>query len=271
MKFLYGTAWKKDDTQRLVELALASGFRAIDTANQLKHYYEEGVGLAVQKFLTDGTLQRQDLFLQSKYTYLAGQDHRLPYDPQADFPTQVRQSLSSSLKHLHTDYLDSYLLHGPSTGLGLNDCDFEVWRTMESFYDSREVRAIGVSNVNEDQLRLLLESCRIKPSFVQNRCFARTRWDFGIRKLCREHGIVYQGFSLLTANAHELQRNETFHIARRLNATLAQVVFCFCEQIGILPLTGTTDAAHMREDLSSDNFKLTADEIQLIENIADLS
>ncbi|HUK39458.1 MAG TPA: hypothetical protein VLX11_00390, partial [Candidatus Acidoferrales bacterium] len=45
--FMYGTAWKKDATKQLVELAVASGFRAIDTANQLIHYNEALVGEAL--------------------------------------------------------------------------------------------------------------------------------------------------------------------------------------------------------------------------------
>ena len=63
------------------------------------------------------TVRREDLFLQTKFTYAGGQDHRLPYDPRADPATQVRQSFASSLEHLGTIYLDSYLLHGPSTPL----------------------------------------------------------------------------------------------------------------------------------------------------------
>ena len=42
--FLYGTAWKEDRTAELTELALRSGFRGIDTANQRRHYFEVGVG-----------------------------------------------------------------------------------------------------------------------------------------------------------------------------------------------------------------------------------
>ena len=82
---MYGTAWKEERTESLVRQALAAGFTAIDTANQRKHYHEAGVGAA----LAASGMARGDLFLQTKFTYVRGQDHRLPYDPKADIGTQV--------------------------------------------------------------------------------------------------------------------------------------------------------------------------------------
>jgi aryl-alcohol dehydrogenase-like predicted oxidoreductase len=99
--FIYGTA---DQTARLVELAIDSGFTAIDTANQLIHYQEALVGEALLALAKKG-VKRESLFLQTKFTSVAGQDHRTPYDQSADLPTQVQQSFESSLKHLHTNYM----------------------------------------------------------------------------------------------------------------------------------------------------------------------
>lgn len=87
--FIYGTAWKEERTAALTELALRSGFRAIDTANQRKHYFEAGVGQALAAAYRAGTVARADLFLQTKFTYRGGQDHRLPYDPAASLSRQV--------------------------------------------------------------------------------------------------------------------------------------------------------------------------------------
>ncbi len=81
--FLYGTAWKELETQRLTRLSLRQGFRGIDTANQRRHYDEAAVGRAVSAAVEDGLLARSDLFLQTKFTFRRGQDHRLPYDPRA--------------------------------------------------------------------------------------------------------------------------------------------------------------------------------------------
>src|ERR1700756_2219091 len=112
--FLYGTAWKEGDTQHLTQLALQQGFRGIDTANQRRHYHEAAVGQAIAASIQRGLLTRNELFLQTKFTFRRGQDHRLPYDPQATIPIQVEQSFTSSLEHLGTKVIDSYLLHGPT-------------------------------------------------------------------------------------------------------------------------------------------------------------
>lgn len=266
--FFYGTAWKEERTEALVLAAIEAGFRAVDTANQRRHYYEEGVGHALSKVLGEGRLKRGELFLQSKFTFAASQDHRLPYDPDADYATQVEQSFSSTLKHLGTDYLDSYILHGPSLGQGLAEADREVWRAMERLCKAGSVRLIGVSNISEDQLRLLIEFAEIKPAFVQNRCFARTQWDSEVRKQCRDHGIVYQGFSLLTANVSELNRPIMDQVTKRHGCTKAQAVFRFALQLGMIPLAGTSDPEHMKQDLSVYDFVFNADEISMMENIA---
>src|ERR1044071_8771226 len=82
-RFFYGTAWKEDATQRLTELALRQGFRGIDTANQRRHYHEAAVGKAIAAAVQHGALTRNEIFVQTKFTFMEGQDHRLPYDPAA--------------------------------------------------------------------------------------------------------------------------------------------------------------------------------------------
>lgn len=265
--FLYGTAWKEDETERLTRLAIEAGFRGIDTANQRRHYLEAGVGSAVARAIADGVVTRADLFLQTKFTYADGHDHRLPYDPNAAPADQVRQSFASSLEHLQVESIDSYVLHGPSRHRGLGPVDHEVWRAMEELHGEGKTRHLGISNVALDQLQELLSRATVHPAFVQNRCFARLAWDRQIRAFCRDHDIAYQGFSLLTANVKELQQAAFGRIVDRLKRTPAQIVFRFARQIGMLPLTGTTDPDHMREDLDIDDFELTGDEMQAIGTI----
>lgn len=264
--FMYGTAWKKEATTSLVLSAVESGFRAIDTANQLIHYEEALVGDAVG-LLAERGIPRGDLFLQTKFTPLNGQDHRTPYDPRADLTTQVRQSFESSLGHLRTDYVDSYVLHGPYARRGLGPEDWEVWAAIEALYDSGRTRMIGISNVTAEQLELLCARARHKPMVVQNRCYAAFGWDRAVRELCRSHGIVYQAFSLLTANREVWTDADVRAIASRHGVGVAQVVFRFAMQVGMLPLTGTTDLAHMREDLQAERVTLSSDELHRIETI----
>ncbi|HEY6559084.1 MAG TPA: aldo/keto reductase [Polyangiaceae bacterium] len=256
---IYGTAWKEERTAELTQLALEAGFSAIDTANQRKHYFEAAVGEAVAQ----SGMARSELFLQSKFTYARGQDHRLPYDPKAPFAEQVRQSFASSLEHLRTDYLDSYVLHGPASRSLLVGADWEVWSAMEDLQRANKVRLLGVSNVELEQLRGLCEKAR--PAFVQNRCYASHGWDREVRAFCRDNDVVYQGFSLLTANRAQLAAPPVTRAAVRTGRTAAQVIFAFARQLGMIPLTGTSDPRHMQQDLEA--FELRDEEVAAIERI----
>jgi diketogulonate reductase-like aldo/keto reductase len=266
-EFLYGTAWKEDRTPALTELALRMGFRGIDTANQRRHYVEAGVGEGLAAAYRAGLVKREDLFLQTKYTFQPGQDDRLPYDPEADFSTQVAQSLASSLEHLGTSYVDSYVLHGPASGYGWTDVDAEVWTAMLKERDAGRTRLVGVSNVGLHHLQQMAATKTEMPAFVQNRCFARRGWDREIRAFCKKHNITYQGFSLLTANPEVLHHPSVTSLAAREKVTPAQVVFRFAREIGILPLTGTSNAEHMKQDLASRELVLSASSVNAIESL----
>jgi len=267
-RFLYGTAWKEDATRRLTELALRHGFRGIDTANQRRHYHEAAVGQAFGAAVASGLVARGDLFLQTKFTFRRGQDHRLPYDPEAPVGTQVEQSFASSLGHLGTEVIDAYLLHGPTQRAGLAPADWQAWRAMEAIHDSGQARLLGVSNVTLEQLQRLCQQARVRPRFVQNRCDAARGWDRDIREYCAANGLVYQGFSLLTANREAMAHSELTRIAARHGRPVSQIIFRFALDVGMIALTGTTDADHMRADLEVFDFRLEPEEVERIEGLA---
>jgi diketogulonate reductase-like aldo/keto reductase len=250
-----------------VELALRAGFRGIDTANQRKHYSEVAVGEGLAAAYRAGITTREELFLQTKFTYVDGQDHRLPYDAAAPVAKQVAQSLASSLEHLGTEWIDSFVLHGPASGQGWTADDAEAWGAMRAERDAGRVRAIGVSNVLLRHLEQMFAAHGEAPAFVQNRCFARNGWDRKVREFCRQHGSVYQGFSLLTANTEIVRYPRFQEIAAEKHATLAQIVFAFARQVGMLPLTGTTNAEHMKEDLAARATELSEGDVAEIERL----
>jgi diketogulonate reductase-like aldo/keto reductase len=266
--FLYGTAWKEDRTAGLVEQAIRAGFRAIDTANQRRHYFEEGAGQGLAAAYRAGIVTRDALFLQTKFTYQRGQDLRLPYDPAASLSVQVAQSIASSLEHLATGYVDSFVLHGPSSAYGWTSEDEEVWDAMRAQRNAGYSRWLGVSNVSLLHLERMTTAAAELPSFVQNRCYARLGWDREVRAFCRRNNIVYQGFSLLTANQDVLGHPRLAQISARAQVTPAQVVFSFARAVGMLPITGTTDAHHMRQDLASCSIALSETEIHDLEALA---
>ena len=265
--FLYGTAWKEDRTAALTELALRVGFRAIDTANQRRHYFEAGVGQGLAAAYRAGVATRAELFLQTKFTYQRGQDHRLPYDPASRLSVQVAQSLASSLEHLGTDYVDSFVLHGPA-GYEWTEADAEVWEAMVRERDAGHTRLLGVSNVSLLHLEQMLAAHAEIPAFVQNRCFARLGWDREVRRFCRERKIIYQGFSLLTANPEAVHHPMVVELAARARATPAQIIFRFAQAVGMLPLTGTSNPDHMKQDLASSDVEMSAEELKAIESLA---
>ena len=266
--FLYGTAWKEDRTATLTELAIRCGFRGIDTANQRRHYFEAGVGKGLAAAYRASTVTRADLFLQTKFTYQAGQDHRLPYDPASTLSVQVAQSMAISLEHLGTDHVDSFVLHGPASHSHWTTDDFETWQAMIKERDAGRTRLLGVSNISLAQLQQMARAHAEPPAFVQNRCYASRGWDREVRAFCRERNIIYQAFSLLTANVEVLRHRLVAGLAVQLNASSAQIVFAFARQVGMLPLTGTSSADHMQQDLASRFLELPLDAVNAIEAIA---
>ncbi len=261
-KIIYGTAWKKERTAALVAQALRAGFRGIDTACQPKHYHEPGVGEALATSLGKG-LDRADIYLQTKFTPIDGQDPaRVPYDPKAPLAEQVRQSFATSLKNLRTDYLDSLVLHSPLS----NEPDLmDVWGAMETLFDTGGVKQLGISNCYRlDLLERLCQNARIKPAVLQNRFYADTGYDHDLRAFCDREGIIYQSFWTLTANPKILAHPWLRPIATRHGRTPEQTFFRYLTQIGIVPLTGTTSAAHMREDLAIFDFELAGNELAAI-------
>ncbi len=257
---IYGTAWKEERTEALVREALAAGFRGLDTANQRRHYHEAGVGAALRSALAGGALRRDEVFVQTKFTFLRGQDHRLPYDPEAPVARQVEQSFASSLEHLGVDALDSFVLHGPSVARGLAEADWEAWRAMEDLQRAGRARLLGVSNVTSEQLRALHEGARVKPAVVQNRTLVHPQADAQTRRFCRERGLAYQGFSLLTAAPGLLAHPAVRAAASRLGVPPASVVLRFWREQGVVVLTGTASRAHMGEDLAASRTPLLPEE-----------
>jgi diketogulonate reductase-like aldo/keto reductase len=181
--------------------------------------------------------------------------------------------MASSLDHLATDHVDSYVLHGPSSNHDWTDADAEVWEAMRKERDAGHTCVLGVSNVSLRHLQQIASAHAELPAFVQNRCPARLGWDRAVRSFCHEHKIIYQGFSLLTANQEVLQHPliaslTIASLASSANATPAQIVFSFARAIGILPLTGTTNAEHMKQDIASRDLTLPPDAAQAIESVA---
>jgi diketogulonate reductase-like aldo/keto reductase len=257
-RIIYGTAWKRDQTAELVRKAIGLGFRGIDTACQPKHYNEPGVGEGLAASLSN-TLMRADLYLQTKFTTVSGQDpQRIPYDPRAHLSDQVAQSVARSLLNLQTTYLDCLVLHSP---IGDAKQATEVWQAMEALFDAGSVKQLGISNCySAEYLAGLHRATRIKPAVVQNRFYAETGYDCEVRAFCKQHGIIYQSFWTLSANPQVLASDVVLKLAATYRRSPAQILFRYLSHEGVTPLTGTKSEAHMRDDLAIFDFELTESE-----------
>lgn len=163
------------------------------------------MGEAIQKAILSKLVTREDIFLQTKFTSVDGQDaNSIPYDKKAPLEEQVQQSIAKSLLNLQTSYIDSLILHSP---MDTFEETLTVWKVFEDYVSSGVVKSIGISNTYSlPYLKKLFESVRIKPSFLQNRFHSRTNYDVEIRKFCLEKGIKYQSFWTLTANPGVVNR-----------------------------------------------------------------
>ncbi|HRE30937.1 MAG TPA: aldo/keto reductase, partial [Candidatus Berkiella sp.] len=260
-----GTAWKKEQTVTLVVQAVKNGFRGIDTACQPKHYNELGVGQALKALQILG-ITREQLFLQTKFTAVQGQDpNTIPYDPRAPLYEQVMQSFAVSKKNLGTETIDSFVLHSP---LNTHRDTMEVWKAMEDLYESSGVKQLGISNCYDIQsMQRLYEAANIKPAVLQNRFYKETNYDKELRQWCTKYNVVYQSFWTLTANLELLQSSVITEIAALHNKTPAQILFRYLSQVGVIVLTGTTSLTHMNEDLSIFTFKLTEEDATKIDQL----
>lgn len=254
-KIIYGTAWKKERTTELVVQAVQAGFRGIDTACQPKHYAEDKVGDALVILRKKG-FKREDLYIQTKFTPLSGQDpNNTPYDKNASLDVQVAQSFEVSQKNLKTDYVDSLVLHSP---LFPHAKLLQAWEAMQSIQKNGGALQLGISNCYDLQvLKRLYEDAQIKPAIVQNRFYTDSDYDKELRKWCDTNHIIYQSFWSLTANPNILTSELVVNLAKEYNKTEAQIFFNYLSLEGIVPLTGTTSQTHMIQDLKIFDFELS--------------
>lgn len=264
-RLIYGTAWKKEQTADLVTAAVKYGFRGIDTACQPKHYNEAGVGEAIHRLISEG-IPRKDLYIQTKFTPLNGQDPlRIPYSTSATLSEQVAQSFEVSKKNLGVNYVDGLVLHSPLENI---DRTLIAWQAMEQIYKHAGTRLLGISNCYDlEMLKQLYAAAAVKPALVQNRFYEDTGYDNEIRKWCQERKIIYQSFWTLSANPQILSSKAVQKAAQTYQKTAAQILFRVLMELDIVPLTGTCSDKHMQEDLEIFNFDLPLSFIQEIESL----
>jgi len=236
-------------------------------ACQPKHYREDLVGEALSTLYTKHSIKREDLFIQTKFTPIGGQDQSkpLPYDPTTSIRTQVLTSLSASLSNLRTTYIDSYLLHSPFPTVQET---LEAWRTLMHIQDSGQAKLIGISNAYDTRLLGALSRER-HVDVVQNRWHEGNGWDRQVTEFCREVGTEYQSFWTLTGSPGLLKHWAVRTLAEKGCLTPEQVVYAFAMKEGVVPISGTTSELHMEEDVAVQSVELgkTKEEEELVQEV----
>lgn len=224
-----------------------------------EHLVGQGIRDALSSSNTTPPLSRQDLWIQTKYTPISGQDPKnLPYDPGSSIADQVHTSVASSLQNLgcppssssHSGgdnkedaYLDCVLLHSPLPSLPQT---MEAWTALSTYVPNR-IRTLGISNVSLPVLAALYDAADIKPQVVQNRFHAATAYDVALRDFCLARGIRYQSFWTLTGNPALLRSGVVVGLARASGVLGEVVLYALVQALGVTVLNGTT--THMRSDL----------------------
>lgn len=243
-------------TKQATKTALEVGFRHFDCAERYRN--EEAAGDAMREIFEAGTVQREEVFVTTK---LWNTNHR---------PERVRPAFEASLRRLHLDYADAYLIHTPFAFRPGDDQDprdekgqviyddgvtlAETWGALEHLVDDGHCRSIGLSDITLDKLREIVAIARIKPAVVQVESHPYLpEWE--LLSFCQEHGIVLLAFAPLghSSKPNLLEDPVITSIAERVHMTPAQVALSWAAQRGTAFLTTSTKPHRIQE-----NFEISA-------------
>jgi diketogulonate reductase-like aldo/keto reductase len=243
-------------TKQATKTALEVGFRHFDCAERYRN--EEAAGDAMREIFEAGTVQREEVFVTTK---LWNTNHR---------PERVRPAFEASLRRLHLDYADAYLIHTPFAFRPGDDQDprdekgqviyddgvtlAETCGALEHLVDDGHCRSIGLSDITLDKLREIVAIARIKPAVVQVESHPYLpEWE--LLSFCQEHGIVLLAFAPLghSSKPNLLEDPVITSIAERVHMTPAQVALSWAAQRGTAFLTTSTKPHRIQE-----NFEISA-------------
>jgi diketogulonate reductase-like aldo/keto reductase len=243
-------------THGAVKTAVEVGFRHLDAAERYRN--EAQVGTALKELFANKTVRREDLFVTTK---LWNNNHR---------PERVRPALQASLNRLGLDAVDLYLVHTPFAFQPGDDQDprdphgaviyddgvtlEETWAAMEALVDDGLSRAIGLSDIDAERTRDIIDTARIKPAVVEVESHPyHPQWE--LHELCKTHGIILLAFASLghALEPRLLDDPLIVSIAQRVEKTPAQVLLAWGIQRGTAVLTGSVTPSRI-----SENFDVTA-------------
>lgn len=226
-----------DEAEASVLYALECGYRLIDTANA--YLNEKAVGRAMKK----SGVARRDIFLETKL-----------------WPAYYEQedAVDRTLKRLDTDYIDLLLIHQPAGNY------LSGYRLMEKAYDEGKVRAIGLSNFNEEQIREILAVCKVRPTVLQTEVHPYSQ-EKKLKEFLRDESIVAQAWYPLGHGDKALINEPLFSkLAEKYGKTNAQIILRWHIQSGNIVIPGSKSREHIKDNFDLFDFSLTDDEMDQI-------
>lgn len=253
----------------MVKDCLKVGYRLIDTSDDYRG--ESGIGMALDELPEIG-LKREEIFLQTKITdndsYADESLTGMYFNKYSKIMQRhsveeiVRNKVEKSLYDMHTDYLDSLLIHQPYP-----DYMVEIWNVMIKLKDEGIVRYIGVSNFRERHIDKLVEKTGVYPEI--NECYASPiGTKDSLVNYCNQHDCLFMTYSPLKEVARNLiPLKDISYLMEKYNKSLAQIVLRWNIERGCLPLPKTKNSKRLSENFDVFDFTLTADEVDLISSL----
>lgn len=226
-----------------IKTALATGYRKIDSASIYGNEKEVGTGVR------DSGVPREEIFVTTK----------LYPNQYADPECAIRESL----RKLNIDYIDLMLLHHPGEN------DVTAYKTMEKFVTAGKIRSLGVSCYYVREIDDFLPMVNIKPVLVQNEIHPYYQ-DTEVINHLHNLGIVVEAWYPLGGRGYqrELLNDPTLsEIARRHKKSVAQVILRWDLQRGVVVIPGSSNADHIKENISIFDFSLTDSEMKIITSL----
>lgn len=223
-----------DEAENSVIHALKEGYRLIDTANA--YVNEKAVGRAIKK----SGIDRSDIFLETKL-----------------WPAFYEQedAVEKTLERLDTDYIDLLLIHQPAGNYVAG------YRLMEKAYKEGKVKAIGLSNFNEEQIQEILDICEVRPAVLQTEVHPYDQ-EKKLKDFLAKSDIVIQAWYPLGHGDAALLREPVFaKLGEKYEKTPAQIILRWHIQDGNIVIPGSKNPDHIRDNFNLFDFALTEEEM----------
>lgn len=226
-----------DEVEASVLNALACGYRLIDTANA--YVNEKAIGRAMKK----SGVSREEIFLETKL-----------------WPAFYEQSdaVEKTLERLDTDYIDLLLIHQPAGNY------IAGYKLMEKAYKEGKVKAIGLSNFSQSQIREILDICEVKPVVLQTEVHPYYQ-EKKLKDYLKKEGIVIQAWYPLGHGDKALLEEPLFQeLGKKYGKSSAQIILHWHIQAGNIVIPGSKSPAHIQDNFDLFDFSLTAWEMAQI-------